>query len=130
MDGTELVVVMVCSILPCSILCYILFSVILPSDSVSITVTEDTFTTLNPHQSQIATGNEMHVNNPNCIKINQSHWNMVYTVLPLNSNLNKPGYSTATTGMNLCTLTDSISCELCIYKQALTGLQILVMKII
>eukprot|EP01084_Bolivina_argentea_P113304 201961_1 len=69
-------------------------------DSVSVTVTEDTFTTLNPHESQIATGNEMHVNNPNCIKINESHWNMVYTVLPLNSNLNKPGYSIATTGID------------------------------
>eukprot|EP00483_Globobulimina_turgida_P001585 UN01587 len=42
----------------------------------------------------------MHVNHPNCIKINESHWNMVYTVLPLNSNLNKPGYSTATTGID------------------------------
>ena len=40
----------------------------------------------------------MHVNNPNCIKINSTHWSMVYTVLPLNSNKNKPGYSTATRG--------------------------------
>ena len=65
-------------------------------DSISVTVTEDAFISFNPHFSQIATGNEMHVNNPNCLKLNDSFWSMVYTVLPLNSNINKPGFSTST----------------------------------
>ena len=71
-----------------------------PHDSVSITVTPNTFNTFNPHYSQIESGTFNELNNCNAIKINNTFWYMVYTTLPYNSQINKPGYSTCTDGIN------------------------------
>ena len=38
-------------------------------DSVSVSVTENNFATLNPHFPMIATGAAIHVNNPSAIKV-------------------------------------------------------------
>jgi len=67
-------------------------------DSVSITVTLDRFASFGPHESQIYTGNAIHVNNPSAIKINETTWLMVTT--QLQGSLNKPSIAEATNGIN------------------------------
>ena len=67
-------------------------------DSVSVTVTEDNFASFGAHVPMIATGTCQHVNNPSATKINASAWVMVYT--QDNSNINKPGLSVATSGID------------------------------
>eukprot|EP00049_Salpingoeca_infusionum_P000672 m.41570 g.41570 ORF g.41570 m.41570 type:complete len:201 (+) comp10582_c0_seq1:276-878(+) len=69
-------------------------------DSISVTVTPDGFQSFHSHTPQVATGADMHVNNPSVLKANESTWAMVYTQLPLNSAKNKPGISTSANGVD------------------------------
>lgn len=69
-------------------------------DSVSMTMTEDTFATFGPHVPTIKTGNTRDVNNPNAIKVNRSFWVMMYTQASNVDHLNKPGLSFSTSGMD------------------------------
>jgi len=69
-------------------------------DSVSVAVTEDDFQSFNAHASVIATGSEMHVNNPSALKRpDDGSWAMLYTQLPTTAPLNKPGFSTSEDGV-------------------------------
>jgi hypothetical protein len=69
-------------------------------DSVSITVTEDTFQSLNPHDPMIATGAVWHVNNPSALQVRSGLWLMVTTQLPNDQLRNKPAISFATNGID------------------------------
>lgn len=73
-------------------------------DSVSIVVTDDAFTSLNPHYPMIATGmpSIIHTNNPSAIKFSDSNteWLMSYTQLVAATGLNKPGISQGATGID------------------------------
>ena len=69
-------------------------------DSISISVTEDSFGTMNEHEPMIRTGSMMHVNNPSAIKVNDSHWLMAMTELNGTTNKNRPGISSATNGID------------------------------
>ena len=66
-------------------------------DSVSVTVTEDHFSSFHPHSPMIRTGTCQHVNNPNAQKVN-GKWVMVYT--QDDNNINKPGISTGSSGID------------------------------
>ena len=69
-------------------------------DSISVTVTEDSFATMNQHDPQIATGSDMHCNNPSAVKM-KDEWMMVYTQLPYTPvpMRNKPGRSRGPNGV-------------------------------
>jgi hypothetical protein len=70
-------------------------------DSVSVAVTEDDFENFGAHVPAVATGAEMHVNNPSAIKLPDDSWGMLYTQLPTApaAPLNKPGFSTSADGV-------------------------------
>ena len=70
-------------------------------DSVSVAVTEDNFESFGEHVTAVATGAEMHVNNPSAIKLPDNSWRMLYTQLPTApaAPLNKPGFSTSADGV-------------------------------
>lgn len=68
-------------------------------DSVSVTVTLDSFSTMGMHYPQISTGTDMHCNNPSVIKGADGTWVMAYTQLPYSPQLNKPGSSTGPDGV-------------------------------
>lgn len=64
-------------------------------------MTEDSFDTFNPHVTAVATGSDMHANNPSVVKVADGEWHMVYTQLPYNQPpRNKPGYSRSSDGVN------------------------------
>mmetsp|Transcript_3636 Transcript_3636/g.8583 ORF Transcript_3636/g.8583 Transcript_3636/m.8583 type:complete len:440 (-) Transcript_3636:56-1375(-) len=69
-------------------------------DSISVVVTEDNFTSFHPHFPQIATGAEVHVNNPSGLKVNETCWLLMYTQLQPDTSLNKPGLSRGTSGID------------------------------
>ena len=69
-------------------------------DSVSVSVTEDSFNTMNPHAPMVATGSDMHLNNPSVLKLGPNKWAMVYTQLSSTTNLNKPGISFSSNGID------------------------------
>ena len=70
-------------------------------DSVSIAVSDDDFSTFNPHQQVIATGSRDHVNNPSALRHDDGTFAILYTQLPLGPNaVNKPGFSTSADGVN------------------------------
>ena len=70
-------------------------------DSVSVAVTENDFESFGGHVPAVATGAEMHVNNPSAIKLPDGSWGMMYTQLPRAPAppLNKPGFSTSADGV-------------------------------
>ena len=67
-------------------------------DEIYITVTDDTFDSFNQHYLMLSNGEFVHINNCNAIKVNDSFWVMMYT--GLYDNINKPGYTIATNGIN------------------------------
>lgn len=71
-------------------------------DSVSVAVTETNFATINQHVPQIATGADVHVNNPSvAVERSSGQWYMVYTQLPPGSPArNKPGISQGPDGVS------------------------------
>ena len=71
-------------------------------DSVSVSVTENSFATMNAHVPVIATGATHNLNNPSVIKTSPSHWLMVYTQEnPQDSGMvNKPGISESKDGVS------------------------------
>jgi hypothetical protein len=70
-------------------------------DSISVTVTDDSFGSFNPHYPMISTGTDMHVNNPSTVNhYANEQWYMVYTQLPYNEPpRNKPGYAQGPNGI-------------------------------
>lgn len=71
-------------------------------DSISVSVTEDDFTTLSSHVPVIATGTTHNLNNPSAIKSLPNSWLMVYTQEhPQDGGMvNKPGISASNDGLS------------------------------
>lgn len=75
-------------------------------DSVSVSVTEDTFKTMGAHTPVVATGSMIHVNNPSATKLKRgsgsAEWLMAYTQdQPQDGGqVNKPGISWSSDGVN------------------------------
>lgn len=70
-------------------------------DSISLTVTGNSFTSLNRHVPAVATGTMWHVNNPSALKVGVNKWLMVYTQAFQQDGawINKPGISSSPDGV-------------------------------